>query len=83
MAETTLPKLRGHIGDLKRSRRTRDFVLGQIGSGLGPAAVSVGLAGMGGAGIAIATIDSSETADFVEFTVNGEAVRGWFWRFPF
>ena len=38
---------------------------------------------MGGAGVAIATIDSSETADFVEFTVSGEAVRGWFWRFPF
>lgn len=31
MMETPLQTLRGHIGDLKRSRRTRDFVLGRIG----------------------------------------------------
>lgn len=76
-------KIIGTITDLSKSRRNRDFVLSQIGGNLGASAVSAGLAGMGGAGIAIATIDSSETADFVEFSVNGEPVRGWFWRFPF
>ncbi|SSW64472.1 putative type VI secretion system effector [Achromobacter agilis] len=76
-------KIAGKISDLSKSRRNRDFVLSQIGGDVGASAVAAGLAGMGGAGIAIATIDSSETADFVECTVNGEAVRGWFWRFPF
>lgn len=46
MMKTTLQTLRGHIGDLKRSRRTRDVVLGQIGGGLGAAAVSASRAGM-------------------------------------
>lgn len=76
-------KITGTITDLKKSRKNRDFVLSQIGKGVGASAVSAGLAGMGGAGIAIATLDSSETADFVEFTMNGETIRGWFWRFPF
>lgn len=76
-------KLRGKIAALSRVRRSRDFVMEQLGGGVGASAVSAGLAGMGGAAIAIATLDSTEKADFVEFTLNGEPVRGWFWRFPF
>ncbi|MBC9903211.1 MULTISPECIES: putative type VI secretion system effector [Achromobacter] len=76
-------KISGKITELKKSRRNRDFVLSQIGGDVGASAVSAALAGMGGAGIAIASIDSSESADFVEFSLNGEPVQGWFWRFPF
>ncbi|WYX22369.1 putative type VI secretion system effector [Achromobacter xylosoxidans] len=68
---------------MRRARRARDFVMEQLGGGVGATAVSAGLAGMGGAAIAIATLDSTEKADFVEFTLDGEPVRGWFWRFPF
>ncbi len=78
-----IQKISGEITELKKTRRSRDFVLSQIGGNVGASAVSAALAGMGGAGIAIASIDSSESADFVEFSVNGEPVRGWFWRFPF
>ncbi len=78
-----LRKITGTISGLSKSRRNRDFVLSQMGKDVGASAVSAGLADMGGAGIAIATMDTSETADFVEFQVNGESVRGWFWRFPF
>jgi hypothetical protein len=76
-------KLRGSIDGVKRSRRNRDFVMSQIGGGVGPAAVSASLAGMGGAAIAIATLDTTETADYVEFTLDGKPLQGWFWRFPF
>jgi len=79
----SIQKLGGKIANLSRSRRKRDFVLSQIGGGVEASALSAGLTGMGGAGIAIASIDSTETADFVEFSLNGELVRGWFWRFPF
>lgn len=76
-------KLGGRITGLSRSRQSRDFVLDQIGGGVGASAVAAGLSGMGGAAIAIATLDSTEKADFVEFSIDGETVRGWFWRFPF
>lgn len=76
-------KLAGKIAGLRRVRRSRDFVMEQLGGGVGASAVSAGLAEMGGAAIAIATLDSTEKADFVEFTLGGEPVRGWFWRFPF
>lgn len=81
--EAKARKLCGQIAGLKRARRSRDFVLGQIGGDLGPSAVSASLAGMGGAAIAIATLDTSEAADYVEFTLEGRPLRGWFWRFPF
>lgn len=81
--ESKSRKLGGRIAGMKRSRRSRDFVLGQIGGDLGPSAVSASLAGMGGAAIAIATLDTSETADYVEFMLDGRPVTGWFWRFPF
>ncbi|MGE8686398.1 MAG: putative type VI secretion system effector [Achromobacter sp.] len=83
MMETNFRKLSGHIGELKRSCRTRDFVMSQIGGGVGPAAVSASLAGMGGAAISIATLDTTETADYVEFVLDGKPLRGWFWKFPF
>jgi hypothetical protein len=79
----SIRKLKGRITGLSRSRQSRDFVLGQIGGGVGASAVAAGLSGMGGAAIAIAALDSTEKADFVEFSVDGETVRGWFWRFPF
>lgn len=76
-------KIAGTITGLRQSRRNRDFVLSRIGKDLDASAMSASLAGMGGTATAIAGLDSSETADFVEFTLNGTAVRGWFWRFPF
>lgn len=83
MMKTNLHKLCGKIEGLTRSRRSRDFVMSQIGGGVEASAVSASLAGMGGAAISIASIDSNEKADFVEFSLNGESVRGWFWSFPF
>jgi len=78
-----LEKISGTISGLSKSWRNRDFILSQIDGDVGASAIAAGMAGMGGAGIAIATLDSSEIADYVEFTLNGETVRGWFWRFPF
>lgn len=69
-------KLRGKIAALSRVRRSRNFVMEQLGGVAGASAVSAALAGMGGAAIAIATLDSTEKADFVEFTLDGEPVRG-------
>lgn len=83
MPEMNVQKLSGEIRGLTRSRRRHDFVLSQIGGGLGPAAVSASLVGMAGAAISIATLDTAETADYVEFTLDGKPLRGWFWRFPF
>lgn len=77
--------LNGQVRNLTRRRATRDFVLSQMGSNVGtaPAAVSLALAGMGGAAISTASIDSNEEADYVEFDLEGQRVKGWFWRFPF
>ncbi|CAB3742599.1 hypothetical protein LMG3458_05973 [Achromobacter deleyi] len=82
-ATDPLCKLEGQITGLVRRRQNRDFVLGVMGGDVDASAVAASLAGMGGAAMAIASLDSRETADFVEFSLDGVPVRGWFWRFPF
>ncbi len=57
--------------------------MSQIGGNVSAAAVSAGLTGMGGAAITIATLDTTETADYVEFVLDEKPLRGWFWKFPF
>lgn len=79
----TIRKLAGEITDLNKSSRRRDFVLSRIGAGTEGFAWAASLSGMGGAAVAVANLDTTETADYVEFTLDGKPLRGWFWRFPF
>lgn len=76
-------RLEGTIGNLRRSRKRRDFVLAEIGGDTRATAVGAALSGMGGLAIGAASIDSTEEADYVEFDLGDQSLRGWFWRFPF
>ena len=79
-----MKRLQGRIAGLRKTRKERDFVLSQIGGvGLGASAVGAALGGMSGASIGIATMDTEEAADYVEFELDGRPVQGWLWRFPF
>jgi hypothetical protein len=80
-----LEALNGRVQGLLRRRASRDFVLTEIGAGVGThaTAASLALAGMGGAAVSAAFTDSNEEADYVEFELAGRHVKGWFWRFPF
>jgi hypothetical protein len=44
-----------------------------------------GLAGMAGQAVSLsaAASDADEPADYVEFDLNGHAVKAWLWRSPF
>lgn len=80
-----MEKLSGRVRNLLRRRVNEDFVLGEIGGRVGTDATAIGLAatGMTGAAMNVASIDSHEDADYVEFELDGCRVKGWFWRFPF
>lgn len=80
----SLTRLQGRISGLRKSRKERDFVLSQIGGvGLGASAIGAAVGGMGGAAIGIATMNTEEEADYVEFDLDGKRIQGWLWRFPF
>ncbi len=48
-----------------------------------PTAVAAAFSGMSGAAIGIATLETSEEADYVKAEIDGRPVKGWFWRFPY
>jgi uncharacterized membrane protein len=77
--------LSGTISELKRSRRTRDFVLTQVQHRqIGATAVAASLMGSGAIGIGLIGMagNSEEEADWVQFNLDGKQVEGWLWMMP-
>ncbi|MEX3953233.1 putative type VI secretion system effector [Paraburkholderia sp. EG287B] len=77
--------LSGTISELKRSRRTRDFVLTQVQHRqIGATAVAASLMGSGAIGIGLISMagSSEEEADWVQFNLDGKQVEGWLWMMP-
>ncbi|MEM5423030.1 putative type VI secretion system effector [Paraburkholderia ferrariae] len=77
--------LSGTISELKRSRRTRDFVLTQVQhQQIGATAVAASLMGSGAIGIGLISMagNSEEEADWVQFNLDGKQVEGWLWMMP-
>jgi hypothetical protein len=79
-----LVKLSGTIHNLKVIRDSASFVFTQSGqTKLGVVAIAAALAGQGGQAMSAASSDSEEVAEYLEFELDGQAVKGWVWRNPF
>ena len=79
-------KLKGTITEYSVSRGQASFVLSEKDqSVMGVIAISAALAGLSGPAISTATNSANvdEDADFVQFTLDGQPVKGWLWRSPF
>lgn len=74
--------LQGNIGNLRKTRASRDFFFTD-GDRLkmGATAVGAGLVGLGGiaVGLSAMAVDTSEEADLMEFDLDGEPVKAWVW----
>lgn len=84
--EIQLCKLSGRISSYKCTRAAANFVYSdRERDNLGVIAVAAAFAGMGGQAASIVASASSleELADHIEFSLEGEIVRGWVWRSPF
>lgn len=82
----SLQKLTGTIENLQCKRLHANFVFVEsTKSVMGVTALAAGLAGLSGQAIALAQNAESleEEADYLEFTLNGQPVKGWVWRNPF
>lgn len=85
-ARNSLIKLTGKIGNYKRTRGESNFMLTEADrAGMGVVAIAAGLAGLSGQAISTASnaADTSESAHFIECTIDGTPVAGWVWRSPF
>jgi hypothetical protein len=81
-----LLRISGTISNLKVKRDTASFVFTQSDqSKLGVIAIAASFAGLSGQAIGTASNASSveEEADYLEFVLNGQSVKGWVWRNPF
>ena len=79
-----LEKLNGTIKNYKRSRKYADFVFDDSDkTKIGVVAIATGLAGLSGQAISLASAETSEAADYIEFELDGKPVKGWVWRSPF
>lgn len=81
-----LIKLTGTIKNLKATREHASFVFTESDqTKMGVIAVAAAAAGMGGQAMSTAASasDMEEAADYVEFELNGQPVKGWVWRNPF
>jgi hypothetical protein len=77
--------LRGAISGLNRSRRSHDFVLTEVQhQQVGVSAIAASAMGMGAAGIGLIGMagNADEEADWVEFELDGNQVKGWLWMMP-
>lgn len=78
--------LRGTIRHLRKSRCNQDFVFTpEDRARMGGAAIGAALVGLGGiaVGLASASLDTSETADLLEFDLDGKSIRAWVWQSVF
>jgi hypothetical protein len=79
-----LVKLTGTIRNLKVTRDSASFVFTESDqTKLGVVAIAAALAGQGGQAMSVASSDSEELADYLEFEIDGQQVKGWVWRNPF
>ncbi len=81
-----LVKLSGIITNLKVTRDNASFLFTQSDqSKIGVIAIAASFAGLGGQAISTASNASSmeEEADYLEFNLNDQLVKGWVWRNPF
>jgi hypothetical protein len=79
-------KLCGRISNLKVTRASANFFFAESDqAGMGMLAVGAGAVGMSGQaiGMAIYSTDLEEEADYLEFDIDGQPVKGWVWRNPF
>ena len=81
-----LAKLSGAITNLKVTRAHASFVFTESDqTKMGVVAIAAAIAGLSGQAIATASnaSDMEEEADYVEFELNGQPIKGWVWRNPF
>jgi fumarate reductase subunit D len=79
-----LIKLNGIIHNLKVTRDSARFVFTESDeTKLGVVAIAAVLAGQGGQAMSIASGDSEEIAEYLEFELDEKKVKGWVWRNPF
>ena len=81
-----LVRLTGTIADYRCTRAEATFVFDDSDrTKLGVIAIAAGMAGLSGQAISTASSVTSaqEDADFVEFDLDGQPVKGWVWRSPF
>ena len=79
-------KLTGRIANYRCTRGNASFVFTESDRNtMGVIAVAAAAAGLGGQAMGVAAGASSmeEAADFVEFELHGQPVKGWVWRSPF
>lgn len=84
-AETNdVVKLSGVMRGLRKVRAEANFVFTDADRAkMGIIAVSAAIAGLAGQAIATASASFEEDADYLEFTLDGQPVKGWVWRNPF
>lgn len=81
-----LVKLSGAVRNLKVTRASASFVFTESDqTKMGVVAVAAAIAGLGGQAMATASNASAleEEADYLEFELDGQPVKGWVWRNPF
>uniref|UniRef100_UPI0033414A90 putative type VI secretion system effector n=1 Tax=Castellaniella defragrans TaxID=75697 RepID=UPI0033414A90 len=81
-----LLKLSGTIRNYRCTRAAASFVFTDPDrSWMGVVAIAAGLAGLSGPAVATASgaNDMEEQADYVEFDLDDQPVKGWLWRSPF
>ena len=77
--------LRGTISSYRKQRQIKDFLITPAERGAtGAAAILAALAGQGGAAVAgMNAVNIREAADFVEFELSGQSIKGWLTFAPF
>lgn len=81
-----LVKLNGTVRNLKVTRAGASFVFTESDqTKMGVVAFAAAIAGLGGQAMATASNASAmeEEADYLEFELDGQQVKGWVWRNPF
>jgi hypothetical protein len=81
-----LVKLSGTIQSLKVTRSSASFVFTESDqTKLGVIAIAAAFAGLDGQAMSNASnaSDMEEEADYLQFFINGQTVKGWVWRSPF
>src|ERR1700677_2604204 len=83
LATTAL--LRGIIAKYRKKRELKEFVYAAAGGkATGATAILAAMTGQSGAAMAgLNAMNIREEADFVEFEINGEPVKGWLTYSPF
>ncbi|WP_338440695.1 putative type VI secretion system effector [uncultured Aquabacterium sp.] len=81
-----LVKLTGTVRKLKVTRASASFVFTESDqTRMGVVAFAAAIAGLGGEAMATVSNASAmeEEADYLEFELDGRAIKGWVWRNPF